>query len=239
MIGHLAAGNLGDEMMLRGLLPALRSRGHRVVVLRSRPSDWCDPRPDEPGIRYAPRLGLTRAARIRRPLLLCGGSHFHDADAGQPRARHLVAMGLLAAQLLATRVGGGRYHLVSIGLGPFHSRLGRGLTRLVLRAASTVTVRDEASRRWAEELAGVDAPLVDDLALCCEELRSARPSPGGPVLVVPVPDPTSPGGTQPSSAEVEDLSAVVGGRGRVALLSINGVEANRTATAATAATLGW
>jgi polysaccharide pyruvyl transferase WcaK-like protein len=209
IIGHLCNGNFGDELMLRGLVSRLAGLGASSVVLRSRPHDWMDPRPAD--ATYIGRLSRQRLRQLRTPILLCGGTHFHDADVEVARLRSNAAIALLSSQMVANRLAGATYHLVAIGVGPLEGRGARAITAATLRRAASITVRDTQSQEEVRRLSGREAPLVPDLGLLAPELRSTTAPPDAPYAVVaPVPDPSRPGESIPSAAEV---SAVLGRTG--------------------------
>lgn len=218
---------------MRGLLRALEPHASRRVVLRSRSNDWCDPR-RLADVDLVSRWGLVRLRLLRAPLLLCGGTHFHDGDSGQGRSRHLVAMALLGGQLLANRLAGGGFHLVAVGLGPYRGRAVRSAVRAILRFAGTVSVRDDASRIVVESLLGRDVPVIEDLAWYCRELEALAHAPlgAGGMLIIPVPDPHNADATMPSAEDVRALSKVMN---RVSVMTFNGTDRNRRGTARTAA----
>lgn len=231
--GHLGAGNLGDELMVQGLGSLLRDEGLEPLILRARAADWMDPRPDQ---NLASRFSARRWRARDRPLVLCGGTHYHDDDAGQSPTRNGLAMGLLTAQLVATPATRASSHLVSIGLGPLTRASSVALATQVVRRAATITVRDEPSLAEARALTDRPIPQVEDLALLSPALRapalralgSDRARSG--VAIVPVPHPTDPTSSIPRAS---DLAPALGrfAPGDVSVVPLNRTDRNLRAAA--------
>ena len=136
VVGHYGVPNLGDETILETIERAAEANGASVVGYSSRT-------PGTPDAR-AVRLRGRAAARYLRllvtadRLVLGGGGILKDEGLG-------LLLELLIASAV-TRLRGRPVVLLAVGVGPFYSRPGRILTRLVSRLANVRTVRDEPSR---------------------------------------------------------------------------------------------
>ncbi len=213
-IGHLGAGNVGDELMVEALRSSLAEHDVNVVALRSRRSDWMDPRP---GVSTSMRNSWARWSRARTPLVLCGGTQLHDGDAGQRPVRNTVAMSLLVAQFVVAKLSGARVHLVAIGVGPLTRRSTRLLARLLVRIADSVTVRDRPSLEAVRSISSRRVVRVDDLAFIAPSLlqrrqrRSENEGCGDGVVVITVPDPHEVGASIPEAELVRSVAEALPG----------------------------
>lgn len=138
--GYYGFNNIGDESILRTVIDNLREKlpDADITVLSH------DPTATEAkyGVRAAPRMSLWNILRCvwRCDLLLSGGgSLLQDATSGRSILYYLFILRL--AQLL-----GKKTFIYSQGIGPINSPRNRRLTAHVLRRASGIVVRDEASR---------------------------------------------------------------------------------------------
>ena len=138
--GYYGFNNIGDESILRTVIDNLREKlpDADITVLSH------DPAATEAkyGVRAAPRMSLWNILRCvwRCDLLLSGGgSLLQDATSGRSILYYLFILRL--AQLL-----GKKTFIYSQGIGPINSPRNRRLTAHVLRRASGIVVRDEASR---------------------------------------------------------------------------------------------
>ncbi|MCI8420382.1 MAG: polysaccharide pyruvyl transferase CsaB [Oscillospiraceae bacterium] len=138
--GYYGFNNIGDESILRTVIDNLREKlPDTDITVLSR-----DPASTEAkyGVKAAPRMSLWDILRCvwRCDLLLSGGgSLLQDATSGRSILYYLFILRL--AQLL-----GKRTFIYSQGIGPINSPRNRRLTAHVLRRASGIVVRDEASR---------------------------------------------------------------------------------------------
>lgn len=147
IFGHLGQGNIGDELMLRPIVAALRQRfpKARLTVLAGSLYDreFCTAEQ----IRRLPRTfgHLLRALLQHDLLVVAGGTHLHTRRTTSRYSKGVLRH--LAVYTLA-RVAGLRVWLVGVGIGPFETRIGCLLGRGAVRAADFISVRDRESLEW-------------------------------------------------------------------------------------------
>ena len=139
ILGHFGGRNVGDEAMLRGFVDALRhEHSLRFLAVGS-------------DIRNDP-LAIASALLKSRGIILGGGSHFHDHYRGPQHRRHLLVLAAYGLVLATSRALGKPVLVLSAGLGPLRRRITKTITRLALRCANAVCVRDRQSLRVAAAL---------------------------------------------------------------------------------------
>lgn len=192
VIGHISAGNFGDEMMLHGLLRDDRLHGKNVVVHRSQDTDWLEPGRRAMGVVFVKRYSFTAIRALASgPTILCGGTTFHDANAGTGALRQALAIYLILARLTISKIFGFENHALAIGVGPVHRRLTK-FALLVLARIAEITVRDEPSRGALEGL-GILVPIEPDLAFSVEAVE--RPLSGDAKILLVAPCSLQQGGS--------------------------------------------
>lgn len=149
VIGGYGYRNVGDEAILAGLLTTLG--GQRVTVVSRAPAETT-------AMHGVPAVGVGEAlgALRRHRTLLVGGGGLFGRDMGR-MGRLLPAFGLLARAL------GLRLVVDGVGVDADMRGPNRALVRALLRAAGSVTVRDEASARVLREWE-IEAVVADDLS---------------------------------------------------------------------------
>jgi polysaccharide pyruvyl transferase WcaK-like protein len=150
VLGGYGYGNVGDEAMLTGLLPALGSRS--VTVVSRRPGVTTAA---HPGIRAIGLSGVPLALLRHRTLLIGGGSLFGRDMGGIGR--------LLPVAGLVARALGRHVAIVGVGIDSGTPRLIRPLLSALGRLAALVVVRDQASVTALAHL-GVTAQRAPDLS---------------------------------------------------------------------------
>ena len=173
--GYYGFNNIGDESILRTVIDNLREKlpDAEITVLSH------DPAATEAkyGVRAARRMSLWDILRCvwRCDLLLSGGgSLLQDATSGRSILYYLFILRL--AQLL-----GKKTFIYSQGIGPINSPRNRRLTARVLRRASGIVVRDEASRDLLLSI-GVPGRLVQVTADPVIRVRKADTALGLEIL---------------------------------------------------------
>ncbi len=147
IFGHLGQGNIGDELMFRPIVAALRRRfpEARLTVSAGRLYDRSVYEANR--IHRIPRTfrHLLTALLQHDMLVIAGGTHLHTCRTTSRYTkgvlRHLVIYRL--ARLVGLKVW-----LVGVGIGPFETRIGRILGRAAVRAAHFISVRDKDSLAW-------------------------------------------------------------------------------------------
>lgn len=157
--GWSGSSNLGDELVLAGLLRLLD--GHEVAVVSVDPARTRR-RFDVPAVapRHVPRM--LRAVRQAELLAVGGGGLLQDETSAFNLPYHLARPALALAA--GTPVVG-----IGLGAGPLRRPGSRRAVGL-LRRAEAVSVRDEASRRLLTGC-GVEARLGADLALALDPVE--------------------------------------------------------------------
>ncbi|MEA3399903.1 MAG: polysaccharide pyruvyl transferase CsaB [Armatimonadota bacterium] len=151
--GYYGFGNAGDEAVLSAAVTELRRRLPEAELAALS----ADPRATEDahGVRAAQRWPpgpLWRAIASADLMLSGGGSLLQDATSLRSLGYYLLTMEL-------ARRAGVPYAILSQGLGPLQSWLGRRLAGHYLRGAGAVTVRDQQSADLARTL-GVPEALI-------------------------------------------------------------------------------
>lgn len=138
LIGNYGAGNFGDEVLKDYFLETLR--GHDVFVLSAAPAKGEYARLPS-GPRSFMRFAWFKTLRLFHrcdAVVFGGGTLFTDIES----VRACFLWGLHA---LLAHVCGKPYHLAFQGIGPFRTKTGRAICRLVLRHAASISLRDGAS----------------------------------------------------------------------------------------------
>lgn len=164
--------NLGDELILRGLLATIGQPPERVSVMTADPVDTCrrhhthalhrESRYRRRGARRAsPRALLWAIGAVARAhvYVIGGGALITDERGLLPLAR-LVALSSVA------RATGVPTVVLGISVGPLETAAGRSLARRLLSGAELILTRDPGSHALAGALVGGErVRLCPDLAL--------------------------------------------------------------------------
>ncbi len=154
--GWAGSTNLGDELVLIGMLAHLRTLGHEPVVLSNDPAATTT----DHGVAALPAktpLDLLRAAEQGEGLVFGGGGLLQDQTSPLNLPFHLARV--WAAQRRRLPVVG-----VGLGVGGLTTRLGHALVRRTFSRAP-LSVRDDDSADLLSSI-GMDRPTVSaDLAL--------------------------------------------------------------------------
>jgi polysaccharide pyruvyl transferase WcaK-like protein len=157
ILGYYGFRNLGDEAVLAGIhgMLSLDANGprHDLIVLSADP-EWTQKR--HPGVTAISRYGL-RSLRAQLKgidtFILGGGSLLQDATSLRSIFWYFLA-GMLAGSAARQTIWWGQ------GIGPLRHPVARKLTGILVRQATIVTVRDEASKALLTACAG---PLTIDV----------------------------------------------------------------------------
>lgn len=161
--GYFGFGNVGDEVILSGMLADLRARSRDLsfTVLSGNPAETMIMHGTE-AVHWRDVRALIQAAEGSSLVLVGGGGLFQDH------------WGLDPATYLTSRHGGITHYggvamlahmlgvpcmLYAVGVGPLYSQLAREHTQEIFALASAATVRDEGSRRLLGEI-GVDSSNI-------------------------------------------------------------------------------
>ena len=159
--GGYGAGNLGDDLLLFGLLASLRGRvaDKDICVLTTKPADYLSER--YPNIRF---LAVKNMGRIRTTYFLYGGGtqffsfpNTRTSWAGRfrllLRARNISKVwGRLKRLAHPSSIISERTGAISIGIGPFvPGSVEIERARSILAACDWISVRDTTCERYLKE----------------------------------------------------------------------------------------
>ena len=147
--GYYGFSNLGDEAILTSIQKALREEYPEVelTVLSANPILSSQLH----GIKAISRTDLKTIWKElgRNDLLISGGgSLLQDVTSSRSLQYYLFIMALAKLRRLP-------YMIYAQGIGPINSKLNQSLTRLILKGAKVITVRDQQS---LDELASIGLP---------------------------------------------------------------------------------
>lgn len=164
LVGYYGFNNIGDDLMLAGLLDTLR---------REAPS--CDVRVIvRPGVPILPQpaqtvfVSETLAGRVRRiatyawadAVVWGGGTCLYEDGPGGVAGIESLLRSVRTCRLLRKP-----FHLLGVGIGTIHTERGRNLVRAILNGASGIYVRDQLSADKCLDICGRSPDLVmGDLA---------------------------------------------------------------------------
>jgi polysaccharide pyruvyl transferase WcaK-like protein len=145
--GYFQRGNLGDDLMLRGLESKLAA--HEEIEYRvARYPEWR-------ALPWRESWRYLRGVLTADLVVISGGTQLHDSI---PRRSHAILTVKLLL-LLGARMTRRRVAYAGIGVGPVRTGPGRWLVRRMLSLTEVAYVRDHAS---AEEVARIapDVPVI-------------------------------------------------------------------------------
>lgn len=177
LIGNYGVGNFGDEALKDYFLGAYPEVEWTVLSARPEVGEY----PRLPiGIRSFFRTNWLKTLGIMRrsdAVVFGGGTLFTDIES-------VKACWLWGVHAFAARCLGARVFLAFQGVGPFHTRVGKGIARYVLRSARYISVRDASSlarvRPWRADAVATFDPV---LLLFLQRKKERRPD--GGVLLIP------------------------------------------------------
>jgi polysaccharide pyruvyl transferase CsaB len=142
--GYYGFGNLGDEAVLAAMVAALRDRlpQAHVVVVSGRPTLTRLLH----GVASVPRTGALRALVGADLVISGGGGLVQDVTSARSALYYLTLLGVATLLARATMV-------YAQGIGPLRRWWLRKLAQSVVNRVTVVTVRDEDSRRFLQEIA--------------------------------------------------------------------------------------
>ncbi len=158
VFGHLGQGNIGDELMFRAIVIALKRRFPNGILTVAAGDGYDSAYYTAEGIRRIRRTfrRLFQSLFAHDIFVVAGGTHLHTCAKTDrytyAALRHLVIYAL--ARLLGLKVW-----LVGVGVGPFETRTGCLFSRLAVRMAHFVSVRDQQSNQWLERF-GIPARRI-------------------------------------------------------------------------------
>src|SRR5262245_51808303 len=158
LVGYYGFGNTGDEAILEALASGLARRvaGVRLLVVSGNPEDTRR-RHGLEAVSWLDLAGIADAVRQSDLVVVGGGGLFQDywgIDASTLLTSRHWGITFYAGPAVLAALSRKPFALHGVGFGPLASPEALRLTRAVGEAASSVSVRDEASRRLLAE-AGV------------------------------------------------------------------------------------
>lgn len=142
LFGYLGGGNLGDDLMLDGMLDVLRDTRRPITILARDPKAVRLPQAITAEIRPAAARAALRAVTSGADVVRVGGTSFHDEYASKNMTGRYLK---LAALYILPRLSGGRSFAFGIGAGRMERWITKRLAALSMSACKTVFTRDPAS----------------------------------------------------------------------------------------------
>ena len=149
LFGYLGGGNLGDDLMLDGMLEVLRASSRPITILARDPQAVRLPAGVTADIRPAGAGAALRAVTSRADVVRVGGTSFHDEYATKNMTGRYLK---LAALYVLPRLSGGRSFAFGIGAGRMEYRVTKQLAAASMSACKTVFTRDPASSQTLRAL---------------------------------------------------------------------------------------
>jgi polysaccharide pyruvyl transferase CsaB len=181
LVGYYGVHNLGDEAIREAIQVWADGHGVEIAWYATRDPHDRDPR----AVRLGDRRSIRYMAACWRAdrLVLGGGGILKDEGLRLP-------LELLVTALVA-RLAGTSVSLLSVGVGPFYTRVGRWMTSVVARLARVRTVRDDASAQALAELGvyGVEVaadPIFSLLESGASRVKRSSTDGRRPIVVVSV-----------------------------------------------------
>lgn len=149
--GYIGFDNFGDELIARILTDKLKREGvEKITLISSNPERTRELH----GVEACGMLKFLNPLRETDVLISGGGSLLQDVTSLKSL---LYYLGVIYAALLL----GKKVEIFAQGIGPINSKFGQLLTRIALRFASKISVRDKKSQELLESW-GIDSELVQD-----------------------------------------------------------------------------
>jgi len=144
LVGHYGGANTGDDAMLYGCLSELRRFGLDVTVVSKSTGgalfQKLGTNPVKPKF-----FSVIKAINSADWVVLGGGTHYHDDYKLFRLLRHIRYLTVLTSVFVFSKLVGKRIALISMGFGPFRTKVVRLLFKIVLRIADFIAVRDNRS----------------------------------------------------------------------------------------------
>jgi polysaccharide pyruvyl transferase WcaK-like protein len=211
-----SVGNVGDEALTETLASALRGRVPNAIVEATLHPGASGLRVPDGRVAVRPLRQLIAAVRRADVVIAGGGTLLQEEN---DRALLKPAGGLLryiAVVALTARLLGKPFGLVAVGAENLDSRAGRLMTRLIVAAAASTSVRDARSARLLEGVTG-KAPLVVADPMFLLNGHGARSEGRSDVCVNLRKD----AGPETMAALAEAITPVLGNGGRLVLVSMD------------------
>lgn len=155
--GYIGFDNFGDELIARVLTDKLKREGaEKITLISSNPERTSKLH----GVESCGMLKFFKPLKEADVLISGGGSLLQDVTSLKSLIYYLVV-------IYAAIFSGKKVEIFAQGIGPIRSKFGQILTKLALKKASKISVRDEKSQELLEGW-GIEAELVKDPAFSLE-----------------------------------------------------------------------
>ncbi|MDP4008249.1 MAG: polysaccharide pyruvyl transferase family protein [Candidatus Peregrinibacteria bacterium] len=174
--GNYGANNIGDEAILEGLLYVLKQSDSdaKFIVMSGNPEETKDIHGVE-AVKFFPSglRSLLNFATIKATLnaykksdtfVLGGGGLFTDHSS-------LKAVWIWFIQTLLAKIYGKKIVMIGQSVGPLDSKIARFITKTVFSWASSISVRDESSKKVLSDIGvNLEVEMRGDLAMNLTEI---------------------------------------------------------------------
>lgn len=145
-MGHYGGQNTGDDAMLLACVKQLSRMGAeiRYITRTGKAVPFVDAKDRAVPVSRNPTDVLNSVAWADW-VVLGGGTHFHDDYKTKRLLRHYSYMSLIIGVCALAKRFGKQVAWIGMGLGPFHTFVGRRIFALALRFVDYISVRDRAS----------------------------------------------------------------------------------------------
>jgi len=171
ILGHIGEKNLGDELMLKGLMKGLDNNFRRnTITIISHNVDFTKQDVKSKNnylhIKHLSIRNVAKGLLNCELLIILGGTHFHDYEMKGKRFYYQVIKLLRWLILFAiAKLNGSEVVLIGHGIGPLNHFVYRTLVFHIFKFVDQITVRDEMSLKLLKELQiGDKCILAADLA---------------------------------------------------------------------------
>ncbi len=178
--GNYGATNIGDELILKGLLRCIFDKDHIVTVLSNNPLETSK-RYNVKSVYFLPTgfrsflyaictfsLFKSLYAYIKTDEFIFGGGGLMQDE--KPRAIFIWSVHIALALLLRKKI-----KILGNSVGPLNKKWSRGLVRFLFNKAEELTVRDAISKKLLKDIdVKKEIAVVEDFALKLE-IQSPKP----------------------------------------------------------------
>ena len=149
--GYIGFDNFGDEAIAHVLVDKLKSKGaEKITLISSNPEKTAQLY----NVNSVPMLKFVNAIKDADVLVSGGGSLLQDVTSFKSL---LYYLGVIYCALFF----GKKVEIFRQGIGPIHSKFGQCLTKIALKHASKISVRDKKSQELLKSW-NIDAELKPD-----------------------------------------------------------------------------
>ena len=152
--GYIGFDNFGDEAIARSLVQKLQKKGaEKITLISSNPEKTKNLH----GVNSCSMLNFMPVLINSDVLISGGGSLLQDVTSIKSLIYYLIV--IYSALILGKQV-----EIFAQGIGPINSKFGQFLTKIALKKATKITVRDINSQNLLKEW-GITSTLVKDPVL--------------------------------------------------------------------------